>query len=203
MRNQSKENNNRFIDGRTYLPHFCIDCGKKISKGNFFEGKRRCQKCKSKGKNNPNYKDGRTNNKKCKDCGAHITKTSVRCTKCAGKVTAKRQMGRKNAMFGRIPTHGKRFKYHGFLMRSTWEVKYAKYLDKNEVKWEYEPKAFDLGNTTYTPDFYLPETDTYIEIKGWWRDDAKKKFNKFRKKFCSMNIVLLTYKELKKLGVLK
>jgi len=29
-----------------------------------------------------------------------------------------------------------------------------------------QPKTFDLKIGSYTPDFYLPETDTYIEIKG-------------------------------------
>ena len=50
-------------------------------------------------------------------------------------------------------------------------------LDKyNEIK------TFDLGYTTYTPDFYLSETKEYIEIKGWVTDKDKAKFKGFTKK---------------------
>jgi hypothetical protein len=58
-----------------------------------------------------------------------------------------------------------------------------------------------LGNTTYTPDFYLPEFDCYIEIKGWWYKQAKLKFNKWKKVF--QRIVLVLYKkQLKQIGVI-
>jgi predicted nuclease of restriction endonuclease-like RecB superfamily len=82
--------------------------------------------------------------------------------------------------------------YKGYLMKSSWEIKYAKYLDKNNIKWEYENKTFDLGNTTYTPDFYLPETDIYIEIKGWFRKDAKRKMKLFYKLYPKINLRLIT-----------
>jgi predicted nuclease of restriction endonuclease-like RecB superfamily len=61
-------------------------------------------------------------------------------------------------------------------LKSGWEEAFAKWCDRNKTKWLYESKTFNLGETTYTPDFYLSESDTYIEIKGFWRDDAKKKF---------------------------
>lgn len=94
-------------------------------------------------------------------------------------------------------------KYKKIKMCNYYEIIYAKYLDYNIIKWQYKPKIFDLGNTTYTPGFYLPETDTYVEIKTRWRDDIKKKFKLFQKKYYSMNIILLTQKELKKLKILK
>ena len=88
-------------------------------------------------------------------------------------------------------------------MRSSWEIKYAKYLDKKKLEWLYESKTFDLGNTTYTPDFYLPESNRYIEIKGYWRKDAKEKFELFKKLYSKVSMKLLMKKELEKLGVLK
>jgi len=87
-------------------------------------------------------------------------------------------------------------------MRSSYEIAYAKYLDKKGIKWLYEPKAFDLGRTTYRPDFYLPETDKYIEIKGWITDKAKKKMNKFKNRYPKINFNILTKKELLILQVL-
>ena len=73
---------------------------------------------------------------------------------------------------------------------------------KNHIKWQYEPKTFDLGKTTYTPDFYVPIYDAYIEIKGWWRTDAKIKFDLFKQIYPDIEIVVLSKKELVKLGVL-
>jgi hypothetical protein len=110
--------------------------------------------------------------------------------------------GRKNPRFGKRAEHGKRILYKKVLFRSSWEVKYAKYLTKNHIKWLYESKTFDLGNSTYTPDFYLPESDTYVEIKGWWRDNAKKKFRLFKKKYSDIKIEVLTEVLLKFVGVL-
>lgn len=51
------------------------------------------------------------------------------------------------------------------------ERQYARLLDFYEIAWEYEPRSFDVdwdeeGNVTkrFTPDFYLPDFDMYIEI---------------------------------------
>jgi len=204
--NQQGKKNGNYIDGRTLIKHFCIICKtNKISLNNFRTGKQQCQKCyfkTLKGEGNPHYIRGNTHNNKCIECGKIISKYSIRCMKCAGKITTKRQQGKNNPMYGKIPTHGKRIKYKKIKMRSTWEVAYAKWLDKQGIEWQYEPNAFDLGKTTYTPDFYLPKTDEWIEIKGYWRDDAKKKFEIFKKKYNSMNIKLLMKKDLEKLGIL-
>lgn len=112
--------------------------------------------------------------------------------------------GKNHPNFGKIPIPCKKIKYKGIQMRSTWEVAYAKYLDRKEIKWQYESETFELSKgSTYTPDFYLPETDTYVEIKGRWYKDAKKKFKLFQKKYYSINIILLTRKELRKLKIIK
>ena len=51
------------------------------------------------------------------------------------------------------------------------EVECAKILDWYGVPWEYEPRSFVLerdadGRITsaFTPDFYLPEQDLYVEV---------------------------------------
>lgn len=69
--------------------------------------------------------------------------------------------------------------YKNVNMMGTWEVEFAKLLDKRNINWEYTKHQFDyLYNDEihkYNPDFYLPEFDTYIEIKGYptKRDIAK------------------------------
>lgn len=91
-------------------------------------------------------------------------------------------------------------------MRSSWELKFAEYLDKNKIKWLYEPKQFPITYNnkegTYSPDFYLIEENRYIEIKGWWRDDAKLKFNTFISQYPLIKIDLYQKQELKKLNII-
>lgn len=101
------------------------------------------------------------------------------------------KLGPKNPNFGKPPKHGKHEKYKGIWMRSSWEILYAKWLDRNNIKRLYEPKTFILSNITYTPDFYLPEIDEFIEIKGWWHPNTKKKFNLFRKLYTDIKIKIL------------
>lgn len=69
---------------------------------------------------------------------------------------------------------------HGrILMRSKSETLFAKQLDDNNIDWQFEPRMFDMGWTTYTPDFYLPAFNRWVEIKGYWNDKAQKKFLEF------------------------
>ena len=42
-----------------------------------------------------------------------------------------------------------------------------------KVKWKYAPRSFDIGRHTYTPDFYLPGTNTYIEVKNFWGEYSR------------------------------
>jgi hypothetical protein len=51
------------------------------------------------------------------------------------------------------------------------EEVFAKILDFDGIQWDYEPKTFPLewdesGNVTtaFSPDFYLPEQNLYIEL---------------------------------------
>lgn len=52
-------------------------------------------------------------------------------------------------------------------MRSMWELALADALDHYGYEWEYEPEVFKLTKSKrYIPDFYLPEEDRWIEVKG-------------------------------------
>ncbi len=64
----------------------------------------------------------------------------------------------------------------------------AKILDFYQIKWEYEPKTFPLewdrkGNIilSFTPDFYLPELDLYIELTTLNQKLVTKKNKKVRR----------------------
>jgi hypothetical protein len=51
------------------------------------------------------------------------------------------------------------------------EKEFARILDYYGIRWQYEPRSFQLswdeeGNVTsaFTPDFYLPDEDLYVEL---------------------------------------
>ncbi|MDE2102760.1 MAG: hypothetical protein KGL39_36280 [Patescibacteria group bacterium] len=99
--------------------------------------------------------------------------------------------GRDHHLFGRSPAHRKRLSYGGVLMRSSYEVRFAQLLDRSCVRWEYEPQRFDLGNTTYAPDFYLPEHGLYCEVKGWLTVESDQKMQLFRERYPSLRLILI------------
>ena len=114
--------------------------------------------------------------------------------------------GINNPMFGKPSPKGagiaKKSKYKNILFRSSYEVLFAKWLDNNNIKWQYESKTFNLGDSTYTPDFYLIEFNLYIEVKGYWREIAKRKFKLFEQKFSGERIKIVDKFELQSIGVL-
>ena len=212
------KNHSNYKDGRTLKNYYC-KCGKKITYQSTIYGSGLCRSCvqKERFKNKSErektsiatkkamkkidlkkiFKQNRRSGK-----GRKNPKLSIFLTGKKRPKHSKRMRDKGNPMFGKKRPHGKGSYYKKVWMRSSWEIAYAKYLDSKNIKWLYESKTFDLKNTTYTPDFYLPETNEYIEIKGWWRDNAKKKFKKFKRLYSNVNIKILKKKELKKLEVL-
>lgn len=68
------------------------------------------------------------------------------------------------------------------------EKEFAKILDYYRIKWEYEPRTFVLewdkdGKplVSFTPDFYLPDLDLYIELTTLNQNLVTKKNYKIRK----------------------
>jgi hypothetical protein len=57
--------------------------------------------------------------------------------------------------------------YKGYRFRSRLEARWAVFFDALGVKWEYEKEGFDLGEAGwYLPDFWLSETNCWVEMKG-------------------------------------
>ena len=62
--------------------------------------------------------------------------------------------------------------WRGFNFRSRLEARYAVMFEKMGMDWRYEIQGFDLGDDRpYLPDFWLPELELYVEIKGTSIDD--------------------------------
>lgn len=70
------------------------------------------------------------------------------------------------------------FTVAGKKVQGTWERDFALYLEEHGVEWQRgQPLAYVLDGKErhYTPDFYLPQFDRYVEVKGyWWGDDRRK-----------------------------
>jgi hypothetical protein len=56
--------------------------------------------------------------------------------------------------------------YSGTLFRSRAEARWAIFFDLMGWDWDYEPCHYQLGTLNYLPDFYLPCTHTWVEVKG-------------------------------------
>lgn len=70
--------------------------------------------------------------------------------------------------------------YKGCRFRSRLEARWAVFFDNVGVEWQYEPEGFLLdGNVKYLPDFYLPEMNAWIEIKGTMSEYDENKIKKF------------------------
>ncbi len=57
--------------------------------------------------------------------------------------------------------------YKGYRFRSRLEARWAVFFDTLGIRWEYEKEGFALGDAGwYLPDFWLPDYEYWIEIKG-------------------------------------
>lgn len=57
-------------------------------------------------------------------------------------------------------------RYAGCRFRSRLEARWAVFFDSLDVPWEYEAQGYDINGRWYLPDFYLPQSRTYVEVKG-------------------------------------
>jgi len=87
-------------------------------------------------------------------------------------------------------------------MDSTWEVECAKRLDELGIKW-IRNSSLKLKYTTrgrrarnYIPDFYLPDHDIYIEVKGYWTDAARHKMKDVQQRHPVRIIILESLDEI-------
>ncbi len=89
------------------------------------------------------------------------------------------------------------------------EAEFARILDFYQIAWEYEPRTFELkwdddGNVVegFSPDFYLPEQDLYIELTTMEQRLITKKHRKLRhlrELYPEVNIKLLNRSDFKQM----
>ncbi len=91
------------------------------------------------------------------------------------------------------------------------EVEFARILDFYGIQWEYEPRMFPLewdaqGNVkkAFSPDFYLPDLDLYVELTTMRQDLVTAKNRKIRRLqelYPEINVKILYQRDLKHLMV--
>jgi len=90
------------------------------------------------------------------------------------------------------------------------EVECARILDYHGIAWEYEPHSFILEQDedgrvleAFTPDFYLPEQDTYLEVTVMKQSLVTRKHRKIRKlreRYPDIKVKLFTRRDFERLG---
>lgn len=97
---------------------------------------------------------------------------------------------------------GHHYNYRGEDLHCKWELAYAKWLDSRNISWERPHSRFLYSyqgkNHYYTPDFYLPETDEYIEVKGYVTGKDYAKWKQFPE---DKKLVVIKRKQLDELGI--
>lgn len=115
--------------------------------------------------------------------------------KLSSIVSAKIGAGTWHSSFAKRRKHA----YHNAIFDGTWELKFAQWCDAHAVQWERNVRSFPYtfeGTRQYTPDFYLPNIDCYIEIKGWAVDKDRAKWSQF-----PARLLVLRGEDLQALGI--
>ena len=98
--------------------------------------------------------------------------------------------------------HGGRCKwynYNGVWLQGTWELGVAKKLDQFFINWiktreeKYTFKYLDDNGKQhiYNPDFYLKSYDCFLEIKGYWWGNDKRKMELVMQQHPSAKIIII------------
>ena len=90
------------------------------------------------------------------------------------------------------------------------ELECARILDFYGLRWEYEPRSFVLEEDehgrvleAFTPDFYLPEQDLYLEVtvmKQSLVTRKNRKIRKLRERYPDVKIKLFTKRDFERLA---
>jgi len=127
------------------------------------------------------------------DCGKEFLKERWRKKRFCSNICAM-------AVIGGKPTSPKASKGKGGIRTdispeiyfySRWEANVARLFTHLRMSWEYAPTSFDIGRQMYTPDFYLPETDMYIEVKNFMWTYSKIRDEKFRTAYPNIPLLVI------------
>lgn len=171
------------------------------------------QKTGSKSKGRPSHRKGLT-----KETSEEIRRTAEKNsqtiqTKIANGSFVPNKMGiearKRLSVEQSIKNRGgkcKWFEYKGQKLQGTWELNIAKKLDELGIDW-YKPAVhrdvweykLDGKKKSYTPDLQLIDQDIFLEIKGYWWGDDKRKMEAVLSQHPEKKIVIIEKNEYNKI----
>lgn len=110
---------------------------------------------------------------------------------------------RKLATQRKINWYGRSTKveYKGIIFDSSWEANFAKWCDVNQITWIRNeinfPYFWKDSIHSYTPDFWMPKANCFVEIKGLIRDRDLAKWQQFQ-----LSLVVLTGDYLRQIKII-
>jgi hypothetical protein len=85
--------------------------------------------------------------------------------------------------------------------QGSWEKKVVDFLNERNIYYRWQCEIFTMPDgRTYRPDAFLVNENKWVEIKGYFRDDAEEKWNWFHKEY--PNSELWNKEKLKQKGIL-
>ena len=81
-----------------------------------------------------------------------------------------------------------------FTVRGSWELNVAKRLNELGILWiknQRIPYIINGVAKQYNPDFYLPLTNEFVEVKGWFKDKDRIKMNYVVKQHTDIRIFFI------------
>lgn len=87
--------------------------------------------------------------------------------------------------------------YKDIILDSQWEVDFAIWLDEKQIVWERPNNGFEYiyedKKHIYYPDFYLPQLDIYVEVKGYKRERDEYKWKSLH------NLIVVSATDIKRI----
>lgn len=78
-----------------------------------------------------------------------------------------------------IPTE-----FRGITFRSRLEANVARFIADLGIDYEYESKSFLVGRQHFCPDFFLPATGQFIEVRGYQTETSEQTLWDFSRSHC-------------------
>lgn len=98
------------------------------------------------------------------------------------------------------------FEVSGQRVQGTWERNIANKFNEMGIKWIKLKTHKDIlfytykdSERAYTPDFYLPDFDVYLEVKGYWWGDDRNKMDIVIKQHPDKKIIIIEKSEYKRI----
>jgi len=99
------------------------------------------------------------------------------------------------------------YRYHNKTYQGSWEFMFGLWLEQQDIKFnvhenvkQFHCKHENEMEFTYCPDFYLVDYDRYVEVKGYFSDENKKRMQLFRQQHSNIDVTIIDKNKLVEIG---